>query len=97
MTEEEKIIKKCTALSDIKTLNDLLDRKSLNNAENTINKIRFNVDYTKEIEKSMINHKVPAGKMPFGSLEYQHQRKIVIMLRDAVKNYLVSLEEKSTE
>ena len=96
MTEEEKIIKKETALADIKTLNGLLDRKRLNNAETTINKIRFNFDYTDEISKSMITHKVPAGKIPFGSLEYQQQRKVVIMLRDAVKNYLESLEDKST-
>lgn len=89
MTNEEKITKIASAKHDAETLQALLDHKSpLHNAGPTISKIMATPDYQKFLIASRIKHDIPFGTTPFGSLQYQQQRKIVIMLKEAVDTYL---------
>ena len=97
MTDEEKVIKTASAKHDIDTLQSLLDHKSpLYNAGSTISKIMATPDYKEFVLLSRAKYKIPLGTTPFGSLQYQQQRQIVIMLKEAVSAYLADLELKPT-
>lgn len=95
MTEQEKTIKFLSAQHDIETLQTLLDhKKPLYNAEPTVSKIMTTPDYTDFIALSRIKYKIPLGTQSFGSLKYQQQRNIIIMLKDAVCAFQADLAIK---
>lgn len=94
MTLEEKTFKTEKATKDLEKLNSLLDRNYLNDAGSTISKIMSTLDYKDFIFASRVAHKIPFGKTPFGSLQFEEQRKIVKMLIDAISAYLADLETK---
>lgn len=91
MTEQEKTEKIAKASEDIKTLENLLDKFDLPKANSTVTKIMQNKDYATAIAASRIAHKVPVGKLPFGSLEFPEKIRVLKMLLTAVKTALTDL------
>lgn len=91
MTEQEKSEKVAKAIEDIKTLENLLDRFDLQKANSTVTKIMKNQDYAAAIVASRIANNVPAGKLPFGSLEFPEKIRVIKMLLAAVKTALTDM------
>lgn len=88
MTKEEKLRKIETAKSDIKTLEELLDKFDLKKSNSVVSKVTQNIDYTEAIVASRIANNVPFGNLPYGSLEFPEKIKVLKMLLAAVKSAL---------
>ena len=97
MTNQEKANKTASAQHDIDTLQSLLHKSNLNNEGLTIQKIMATPDYKDFMIISRAKHRILLGKTPFGNLQYQLQRQIVIMLIEAVSAYLADLAVKPTK
>ncbi|MCM1306861.1 MAG: hypothetical protein NC037_04710 [Bacteroides sp.] len=92
MISIEKTNKILNAKNDIIKLNNILENGNFQKSENSIAKILNNFDYAKAIIASRAKHKIPYGNVPFGSLTFMQQRKVVLMLLEAVYATITELE-----